>query len=183
MASLACAASSRILAAMPRRCGSQPKISKTTPCKVAGGRWQGRFGVQYLTRRANQRHSFIVAQSVKRPWARDGAPFGVVLGENPHPRLKLHLLVKLRWLVKLQWLLKLQWSAAARDRPRIAEPPRLRRACRWHAAQHSRRQSPSRATHSRLSPGGAGPEWRDRCRLAAPVETRRQRAAELPLPR
>jgi hypothetical protein len=43
-ASLACAASSRILAAMPRRCGSQPKISKTTPCKVAGARRQGRFG-------------------------------------------------------------------------------------------------------------------------------------------
>jgi hypothetical protein len=32
---LACAASGRILAAMPRRFGSQPKISKTTPCKVA----------------------------------------------------------------------------------------------------------------------------------------------------
>ena len=43
-ASLACAASSRILAATPRRFGSQPKISKTTPCKVAGGRRQGRFG-------------------------------------------------------------------------------------------------------------------------------------------
>ena len=41
---LACAASSRILAAAPGRCGSQPKISKTTPCKVAGGRRQGRFG-------------------------------------------------------------------------------------------------------------------------------------------
>ena len=26
------------------RCGFQPKISKTTPCKVAGGRRQGRFG-------------------------------------------------------------------------------------------------------------------------------------------
>src|SRR5712691_495466 len=43
-ASLACAASSRILAAAPRRGGPQPKISKTTPCKVAGGRRQGRFG-------------------------------------------------------------------------------------------------------------------------------------------
>ena len=43
-ASLACAASSRILAATPRRFGSQPKISKTTPCKVAGGRRHGRFG-------------------------------------------------------------------------------------------------------------------------------------------
>ena len=38
------AASSRILAATPRRFGSQPKISKTTPCKVAGGRGQGRSG-------------------------------------------------------------------------------------------------------------------------------------------
>src|SRR6266852_1244172 len=36
-ASPTCAASSRILAATSRRFGSQPKISKTTPCKVAGG--------------------------------------------------------------------------------------------------------------------------------------------------
>ena len=36
----------------------------------------------YLTRRANQRHSFIIAKSVNRPWARNGAPFGVMLGEN-----------------------------------------------------------------------------------------------------
>ena len=50
----------------PHRCGSQPKISKTTPCKVAGARRQGRLG-QFLTRRANQRHCFIIAQSVKRP--------------------------------------------------------------------------------------------------------------------
>ncbi len=42
-ASPACAASSGILAAVPRRCGSQPKISKTTPCKVAGARREGRF--------------------------------------------------------------------------------------------------------------------------------------------
>ena len=51
-----------------RSCGSQPKISKTTPCKVAGGRRHGCASRKYLTRRANQRHSFIVAQSVKRPW-------------------------------------------------------------------------------------------------------------------
>src|SRR5712675_3725992 len=50
----------------PRSCGSQPKISKTTPCKVAGGRRHGCALGKYLTRRANQRHSFIIAQSVKR---------------------------------------------------------------------------------------------------------------------
>ncbi len=82
-ASLACAASSRILAATPRRHGPQPKISKTTPCKVAGGRRQGRFGGQYLTRRANQRHSFIIAQSVKRAWSRNGALFGVIWAKIP----------------------------------------------------------------------------------------------------
>src|SRR6266403_3198908 len=48
-----------------RPVGSQPKISKTTPRKVAGGA----LG-QYLTRRANQRHSFMIAQSVKRRWER-----------------------------------------------------------------------------------------------------------------
>ena len=41
-----------------------PKISKTTPCKVAGG---GRHSRSKLTRRANQRHSFIIPQSCKRP--------------------------------------------------------------------------------------------------------------------
>jgi hypothetical protein len=40
-ASLACAAWGRILAATPRRFGCQPKISKTTPCKVANGRQCG----------------------------------------------------------------------------------------------------------------------------------------------
>jgi hypothetical protein len=43
-ASPACAASSRILAAAPASRRLQPKISKTTPCKVAGGRRQGRLG-------------------------------------------------------------------------------------------------------------------------------------------
>jgi len=62
-ASLACAASSRILAATPRRFGSQPKISKTTPCKVAAVAGKDALG-QYLTRRANQWHSFIIAQSM-----------------------------------------------------------------------------------------------------------------------
>ena len=50
----------------PRGDGSQPKISKTTPCKVAGSRRHGCALGKYLTRRANQRHSFIIAQSVKR---------------------------------------------------------------------------------------------------------------------
>ena len=54
----------------PRSCGSQPKISKTTPCKVAGSRRHGCALGKYLTRRANQRHSFIIAQSVKRTLGR-----------------------------------------------------------------------------------------------------------------
>jgi hypothetical protein len=72
-----------------------------------------------LTRRANQRHSFIIAQSVKRPWARNGAPFGVILGENPYPRLKL------------------QWLAAASDRLRVAEPPRFRARTFERSRQHA----------------------------------------------
>jgi hypothetical protein len=46
---------------------------------------------QYLTRRANQRHSFIIAQCVKRPWARNGALFGVILVENPYPTIEVAL--------------------------------------------------------------------------------------------
>src|SRR5258708_38558680 len=46
--------------------GSQPKISKTTPCKVAGSRRHGCALGKYLTRRANQGHYFIIAQTVKR---------------------------------------------------------------------------------------------------------------------
>ena len=59
----------------PRSCGSQPKISKTTPCKVAASRRHGCALGKYLTRRANQRHSFIIARSVKRPWPRNSALF------------------------------------------------------------------------------------------------------------
>jgi hypothetical protein len=55
---------------------------------------------QRLTRRANQRHAFIIAQSIKRPWAYNGA------------------------------LLKLQWLAAASDCLHVAEPPHFRRVCR-----------------------------------------------------
>src|SRR4030088_1819204 len=85
-ASLECAASSRI----SRRhvAGSQPKMSKTTPCKVAGSRRHGCALGKYLTRRANQRHSFIIAQSVRYPWPRNRALFGAVLGENSYPQLK-----------------------------------------------------------------------------------------------
>src|SRR5438105_14028491 len=46
------------LAATPRRCGSQPKISKTTPCKVAGGRRQGRFGPVLDTSRLGKNSAF-----------------------------------------------------------------------------------------------------------------------------
>jgi hypothetical protein len=55
-----------------RSCGSQSKISKTTPCKVAGRRQHGCALGNYLTRRANHRHSSIIAQSVKRTRARNG---------------------------------------------------------------------------------------------------------------
>src|SRR5437764_11722191 len=58
----------------------------------------------YLTRRANQRHSFIIAQSVKTPRARNSALSGVILGEEPYPQSNLH------------------WLAAASDRLRVAEP-------------------------------------------------------------
>jgi len=44
---------------------------------------------KYLTRRANQRHSFIIAQSVKRPWPRNSALFGAVLGENSYPQFEV----------------------------------------------------------------------------------------------
>src|SRR6266404_5203652 len=60
----------------------------------------------YLTRRANQRHSFIIPQSVKIPRARNSALSGVILGENPYPQSNLH------------------WLAAASGRLRVAEPPR-----------------------------------------------------------
>ena len=48
-----------------------PKISKTTPCKVAGGR-HGGFESK-LTRRANQGHFFTIPQSCKRPSPRNNA--------------------------------------------------------------------------------------------------------------
>ncbi len=63
---------------------------------------------EYLTRRANQRHSFIIAQSVKTPRARNSALSGVILGEEPYPQSNLH------------------WLAVASDRLRAAEPPRRR---------------------------------------------------------
>jgi hypothetical protein len=56
-----------------------------------------------LTRRANQRHSFTIPQSCKRPLpAIAGA--SVRLRLKPHPPLKLHRI------------------AAANDRLRVAEP-------------------------------------------------------------
>src|ERR1700730_11879543 len=46
------------------------KISKTTPCKVTGGRWHGCFTrANILTCRANQRQHSIIAQFVKPPMA------------------------------------------------------------------------------------------------------------------
>ncbi len=143
-ASPACAASSRILAATPRRCSSQPKISKTTPCKVAGGRRQGRFGPILDT--SGKSMALLHHRTIrKRSLARNGAPFGVILGENPYPRLENpYPRLKVYRLVKLQWL------AAASDRLRVAKPLRFRRTCRRHRARHNQRRSSSRATHSRL---------------------------------
>ena len=57
------------------------KISKTTPCKVAGDRLHGCFErsrKNILTRRANQRHCCIIAQFMKRPWP---CP---TMGSRPH---------------------------------------------------------------------------------------------------
>jgi hypothetical protein len=39
-----------------------PKISKTTPCTVAGGGRNRRVWAENLTRRANQRHKFIIPE-------------------------------------------------------------------------------------------------------------------------
>src|SRR6267378_2283018 len=99
------------------------KISKTTPCKVAGARRQGRFGPILDT--SGKSAALLHHRTIRQTPV--GAPWRAVrcdVGRKSLPRLKLH------WLVKLQWLLKLQWPAAARDRLRIAEPPRFRRACR-----------------------------------------------------
>jgi hypothetical protein len=57
-----------------------------------------------LTRRANQRHSFIIPQSCKRPSPAIAGCFGAIAAQNPHPQLKLHRL------------------AAANDRLRVTEP-------------------------------------------------------------
>ena len=61
-----------------------PKISKTTPCKVAVGRRNRRFE-PYLTRRANQQHCFIIARFVR--WPRQKSVGGQGLGDKIH-RLK-----------------------------------------------------------------------------------------------
>jgi len=53
-------------AGMPEPSFARDLNIENNPCKVAGGRRQGRALGKYLTRRANRRHSFIIAQSVKR---------------------------------------------------------------------------------------------------------------------
>jgi hypothetical protein len=57
---------------LPRSRGPQRKISKTTPCKVAGRRRHRRALDQYLTRRANHRHMFNIARIKPAPgnWSR-----------------------------------------------------------------------------------------------------------------
>src|SRR5216683_371389 len=69
---------------------------------------------------------------MKRPWGYNSAPFGVMLGENPYPRLNL------QWLVRLQRLVKLQWLAAAS----VAGVLPSRRAC----------ESPQRLLHATIFP-------------------------------
>ena len=74
------------------------KISKTTPCKVAGGRWLGcleRSRENILTRRANQRHYSIIAQFARRPWPCPTTGSSARLqAKNPYPQLKLHRLAR-----------------------------------------------------------------------------------------
>jgi hypothetical protein len=89
----------------PRGFGSQPKISKTTPCKVAGGRRQGRFGPILDTSGKSTalfHHRTIHETPVGLQWRAVRCD----LGENPYPRLNL------------QWLVKLQRLAEAIDRLR-----------------------------------------------------------------
>ena len=82
-----------------------------------------------LTRRANQRHSFIIPKSCKRPSPRNSGRVGDDCGSNPHPQLKLHRI------------------AAASDRLRVAEP----RACRARAreSRHEHRSGPRYANGDR----------------------------------
>ena len=87
---------------------------------------------QYLTRRANQRHCFIIAQSVRRPWARNGAPFGAILGEKSLPTIEVAL------------AREVAMARRSSDRLRVAEPPRFLRACRRRRARHNQRRSPCR---------------------------------------
>jgi len=62
------------------------KISKTTPCKVAGGR---RRSNSNLTRRANQRHSFIIPQSCKHPSSRNSGRVGCDCGRKSSPTIDI----------------------------------------------------------------------------------------------
>src|SRR6266478_9215102 len=64
-----------------------PKISKTTPCKVAGGR-HGCFESK-LTRRANQGHLFTIPQSCKRPSLRNNGRAGCDCGSTSSPTIEI----------------------------------------------------------------------------------------------
>jgi len=69
----------RLQAGFPQPCrvavAPQAKYRKQPHAKYQAVAGTDALG-QYLTRRANQRHCFIIAQSVKRPWPRNGALFG-----------------------------------------------------------------------------------------------------------
>jgi hypothetical protein len=65
------------------RRGSVPiKISKTTPCKVAGGMNATKNN---LTRRANQRHFFIIPQPCKFPSPRNSGRVGAIAAQIRNP--------------------------------------------------------------------------------------------------
>jgi hypothetical protein len=66
------------------------KISKTTPCKVAGSRHG--YLESKLTRRANQRHFFTIPQSLKRPSLCNNAARRLIAAQNLTPPWKLHRL-------------------------------------------------------------------------------------------
>jgi hypothetical protein len=63
--------------------GSVPiKMSKTTPCKVAGGMNATKNN---LTRRANQRHFFIIPQPCKFPSPRHSGRVGAIAAQIRNP--------------------------------------------------------------------------------------------------
>jgi hypothetical protein len=61
------------------------KISKTTPCKVTGGRRPVAGAKSNLTRRANHPHNSIIPKCCNAVGPRQRARRFAIVGENPHP--------------------------------------------------------------------------------------------------